>query len=130
MLISISVQNFLVFGRRVEMSLAAERSIKKFYSNVSRAGGIDVLKSACVYGGNNVGKTCMLKAIATVKAVLSDIDCEIPVKYLHRRPRLHAVGALHLGRRRVRLYIFVRLLIAGRPRPRLCVRAPFKVRSR
>ena len=79
MLISISVQNFLVFGRRVEMSLAAERSIKKFYSNVSRAGGTDVLKSACVYGGNNVGKTCMLKAIATVKAVLSDIDCEIPV---------------------------------------------------
>ena len=79
MLISISVQNFLVFGRRVEMSLAAERSIKKFYSNVSRAGGTDVLKSACVYVGNNVGKTCMLKAIATVKAELSDIDCELPV---------------------------------------------------
>ena len=112
MLISISVQNFLVFGRRVEMSLAAERSIKKFYSNVSRAGGIDVLKSACVYGGNNVGKTCMLKAIATVKAVLSDIDCDT-VDFMP-----------------VRLYLFVRLLLAGRPRARLRVRAPFKVRPR
>lgn len=79
MILNIKVNNFLVFGTEAEMSLVADMRIKKFYSNVHSEGPFNVLKSACVYGGNNVGKTCMLRAIATIKAVLSDSDCDIPV---------------------------------------------------
>ena len=79
MILGIKIKNFLVFGGEGEMSLAAHPQIKKFYSNVAESGGFSVLKSACIYGANNVGKTCMLRAVAAVKAVLSDIDCAFPV---------------------------------------------------
>lgn len=79
MILSISVNNFLVFGKQAGMSFIADKSIKKFYSNVCPQGQFDILKSACIYGANNVGKTCMLKAIAAVKAVLSDVDYSFPV---------------------------------------------------
>lgn len=79
MILGITVNNFLVFGGEAQMSLAADMRIKKFYSNVHSVGPFNVLKSACIYGGNNVGKTCMLKAIATIKAVLFDMDTGIPV---------------------------------------------------
>ena len=79
MILKISVNNFLVFGGEAALSLAADMRIKKFYSNVHSQGPFNILKSACVYGANNVGKTCMLKAIATIKAVLSDVDCDMPV---------------------------------------------------
>lgn len=78
MILNIRVNNFLVFSGGAEMSLAADMNIKKFYSNVHAVGAFNVLKSACVYGANNVGKTCMLKAVAAIKAVLSDCDCPIP----------------------------------------------------
>ena len=78
MILGIKVNNFLVFGGQAQMSLVADMRIKKFYSNVHSEGGFNILKSACIYGGNNVGKTCMLKALAAIKAVLSDSDCDIP----------------------------------------------------
>ena len=78
MILGIKVNNFLVFGGQAQMSLDADMRIKKFYSNVHSEGGFNILKSACIYGGNNVGKTCMLKALAAIKAVLSDSDCDIP----------------------------------------------------
>ena len=68
MILGIKIKNFLVFGGEGEMSLAAHPQIKKFYSNVAESGGFSVLKSACIYGANNVGKTCMLRAVAAVKA--------------------------------------------------------------
>lgn len=79
MILEIRVDNFLVFSGSAQMSLSADMRIKKFYSNVRTEGAFNALKSACIYGANNVGKTCMLRAIATIKAVLSDIDCDIPV---------------------------------------------------
>ena len=84
MILSIKVNNFLVFGGQAEMSLVADMRIKKFYSNVHAEGAFNILKSACIYGGNNVGKTCMLRAIAAIKAVLSDADCDIPVNIFTR----------------------------------------------
>ena len=79
MILNVKVDNFLVFGSQVQLSLIADMRIKKFYSNVHTHGAFNVLKSACIYGGNNVGKTCMLKAVAAIKAVLSDADCTMPV---------------------------------------------------
>ncbi len=79
MILSVKVDNFLVFGGQAQLSLIADMRIKKFYSNVHTQGAYNVLKSACIYGGNNVGKTCMLRAVSTIKAVLSDSDCAMPV---------------------------------------------------
>lgn len=79
MLLSVRVNNFLVFAGKAELTLSADPAIKKFYSNVHIQGNFRVLKSACVYGGNNVGKTCMLRALATIKNVLSNCDFSMPV---------------------------------------------------
>ena len=79
MLLSVRVKNFLVFEGEAQLSLLADEKVKKFYSNVHACGDFQVLKSACVYGGNNVGKTCMLRALATIKKVLTDCDFTMPV---------------------------------------------------
>lgn len=79
MILSVKVDNFLVFGGQAGISLVADMRIKKFYSNIHSAGAFSILKSACIYGGNNVGKTCMLKAVATLKSVLLNIGCAMPV---------------------------------------------------
>lgn len=45
---------------------------KKFASNVHRENNFNVLKTAGVYGPNNVGKTCLVKCIRAIKSVLLD----------------------------------------------------------
>lgn len=72
MILSVRINNFMAYEGAAELSLLARDEIKKFGSNVFKCGKIKALKSACVYGANNAGKTCMLSAIAAIKNVLND----------------------------------------------------------
>ncbi len=78
MILSIRVNNFLVYAKETEMSLIADMRIKKFYSNVYQQNNFNVVKAACVYGGNNVGKTCVIRAINSIRNVLLGIVAEVP----------------------------------------------------
>lgn len=78
MILSIRINNFLVYAKETEMSLIADMRIKKFYSNVYQQNNFNVVKAACVYGGNNVGKTCVIRAINSIRNVLLDIVAEVP----------------------------------------------------
>ena len=78
MIISIRVNNFLVYANKTEMSLIADMRIKKFYSNVYQQNNFNVVKAACIYGGNNVGKTCVIRAINSIRNVLLGIVAEVP----------------------------------------------------
>ena len=78
MILSIRVNNFLVYANKTEMSLIADMRIKKFYSNVYQQNNFNVVKAACIYGGNNVGKTCVIRAINSIRNVLLGIVAEVP----------------------------------------------------
>jgi len=78
MILSIRINNFLVYAYETEMSLIADMRIKKFYSNVYQQNNFNVVKAACVYGGNNVGKTCVIRAINSIRNVLLGIVAEVP----------------------------------------------------
>jgi len=70
-LLSVRIENFLVYSSSVDFSLLADKRLRRFCGNVAVSAGESVLKSACIYGANNVGKSCALRAIKAVKEVLS-----------------------------------------------------------
>lgn len=79
MILSVRVNNFLVYSNEVELSLKADMRIKKFSDNVYSNNKFNVLKSLCIYGANNSGKTCMIRAINSIKNVLLGLVAEVPV---------------------------------------------------
>ena len=73
MIIEVRVDNCLVFANPAKISLKADMRNKKLAFNVATAGNINVLKSLCIYGPNNVGKTCFLRAIRYIKDVMLNV---------------------------------------------------------
>ena len=51
-------------------SMKADMRNKKFGSNVYKENCFNVLKTAGIYGPNNVGKTCLIRCIKAIKRVL------------------------------------------------------------
>ncbi len=78
MIISVKVDNFLVYSNEVELNLVADMRIKKFLSNVYSENKFNILKCACIYGPNNSGKTCLVRAINSIKNVLLGEVAEVP----------------------------------------------------
>lgn len=72
MILSVRIKNFKAFSEAVELDLTADMRIKKLSSNVTSSCNFNILKSAGIYGANNVGKTCIIDAIRSIKNVLSN----------------------------------------------------------
>lgn len=72
MIIEIRAKNCFAFEEEISFSMKADMRNKKFASNVHRENNFNVLKTAGVYGPNNVGKTCLVKCIRAIKNVLLD----------------------------------------------------------
>ena len=72
MIIEVRAKNCFVFEEEICFSMKADIRNKKFASNVHRENHFNVLKTAGVYGPNNVGKTCLVKCIRAMKYVLLD----------------------------------------------------------
>ena len=77
MILSIKVNNFMVYSNEVELSLKADMRIKKFASNVYKKDNFKILKSACIYGANNSGKTCLLSAISVIRNIMLGVPATI-----------------------------------------------------
>lgn len=77
-ILNVKVNNFLVYSNEVELSMIADMRIKKFHSNVYKVNKFNILKSLCIYGANNSGKTCMLRAINSIRNVLLGFTAEVP----------------------------------------------------
>lgn len=73
MLLNVRIENFLVYSASVDFSLLAAKN-RNFYGNVAQSAGFSVVKSACIYGGNNVGKSCTVRAIRALKCILAGDD--------------------------------------------------------
>ncbi len=70
MIISISINNYAIFAGDEEFSLSADMKIKRFPDNVYSRNGFNVVKAACLFGGNNSGKTCFVRAIKCIRNVI------------------------------------------------------------
>lgn len=106
MILSVRVDNFLVYSNPVELSLEADMRIKKFADNVYLDGGFSALKSACIYGANNSGKTCLIRAINSIKNVLLGITAEVPCNLYREGDRICSLGVTFICESRVFCYDF------------------------
>ena len=58
------------------MSFVADAQIKRFLCNSAEQCDLNVLKTICVYGPNNTGKTCVLLALRNLKSLMINEDHE------------------------------------------------------
>ena len=79
MILSIRVNNYKVYSKETIYNLTADMRIKKFDSNVHSINNFNILKSSCLYGANNVGKSCMIQAIKSIKDVMLSHIAQVPV---------------------------------------------------
>ena len=77
MLISLSINNCLIFDTKTEFSLQANMQSKRFAQNIVPAGKIHVVKSAIVIGPNNSGKTNLVKILATLKGIILNTQAKL-----------------------------------------------------
>jgi AAA15 family ATPase/GTPase len=74
MLIDFTVENHQAFLKKATISFLADKRTKKLRSNLLEAGPFSVVKSIGLYGSNNTGKTCLLRAVEDMKMVLSNVQ--------------------------------------------------------
>ncbi|MGL4344000.1 MAG: AAA family ATPase [Cellulosilyticaceae bacterium] len=70
MIIEVVINNTYVFSNEVVLSFTPDMRSKKFEPNIYTEGPHKILKAVGMYGPNNVGKTCLIKAISEFKKVL------------------------------------------------------------
>lgn len=70
MIIEVRAKNSFVFKDEITFSMKANMHNKKFASNVYRENNFNILKVAGIYGANNVGKTCLIKCIRSIRNIL------------------------------------------------------------
>ena len=70
MLLSLKINNFLIFNREVEFSMLANLHYTRFPSNVISEQGVNILKTAVLFGPNNTGKTNFINAISMMKSIM------------------------------------------------------------
>lgn len=105
MILSVRLNNFLVYANETELSLTADMRIKKFISNVYQKDNFNVVKSACIYGGNNVGKSCTIRAINSIRNVLLCLGAEVPTN-LFTQNNICSLGVTFLYNEKAYSYDF------------------------
>lgn len=70
MLVSLKFNNTYIFSKETSFSLKADMRNKRLSSNVIESASDNVLKSACIYGSNNSGKTCLVRIIRALWSVI------------------------------------------------------------
>ena len=70
MLIEIRAKNCYSFNEPINISMKADMRNRKLACNVHQENNFSILKTAGIYGPNNVGKTCLVKCIEALKYIL------------------------------------------------------------
>lgn len=105
MIIEIRAKNCFVFEEEISFSMKADMRNKKFASNVHRENNFNVLKTAGVYGPNNVGKTCLVKCIRAIKSVLLDKESGV-IRNIFSNDEICRLGVTFLSQGRKFSYDF------------------------
>lgn len=83
MIIELRAKNCFSFYDEIAFSMKADMRSSKFTSNVYRKNNFNILKTAGIYGPNNVGKTCLVKCIKAVKKALVNQNSGIMPNLFH-----------------------------------------------
>lgn len=70
MLVSLKVNNVLIYDIESEFSMRAIMRASRFQCNVIEAAGVNLVKSAVILGPNNSGKTNIVRIISALRAIL------------------------------------------------------------
>ena len=77
MLISLKMNNCLIFNSETEFSMRANMHYKHFLNNVYKVKKLNILKSAIVIGPNNAGKTNFVRVMFMVKQIMLNQNAQI-----------------------------------------------------
>ena len=86
MLVSLKFNNAYIFSKETSFSLKADMRNKRLSSNVIKSVAENVLKSACVYGSNNSGKTCLVRIIRALWSVILSQPGDISPNLFSKNP--------------------------------------------
>ena len=70
MLLSLRLNNFMVYNQEVEFSMMANLHYSRFPTNVALVNGVHSLKTAVLLGPNNTGKTNFVRAVSMMKSIM------------------------------------------------------------
>lgn len=70
MLLSLKVSNCFIYHSEVEFTMQANMHYKRFPNNVAAAEGVNVLKTAVLFGPNNSGKTNFFNILKALKGIM------------------------------------------------------------
>ena len=90
MLLSLKVNNCLIYNSEVEFSMRANMHYKRFPNNVAKIGKINALKTAVLIGPNNSGKTNFVRIIATIKKIMLGKDAVLNGNLFSNNPMVEA----------------------------------------
>ena len=86
MLVSLKFNNAFIFSKETSFSLKADLRNKRLASNVIESPADNVLKSACIYGSNNSGKTCLVRVIRSLRNVILSRPSDISPNLFSNNP--------------------------------------------
>lgn len=95
MILEIRIENCFAFSSQIVFSLEADMRSKKLSSNVNKNGKFNALKTVGIYGPNNVGKSCFVKAIKVIRNVMLNMPKNIQNNIFMRDP-ISALGITFL----------------------------------
>lgn len=81
MLMEVTAKNCYIFSDEMKISLVADMRTKKLSSNVYSENNINILKTIGIYGSNNVGKTCLLKCIQSMRNTLLNKTTDLKANF-------------------------------------------------
>ena len=96
MLVSLKINNVLIYDAESEFSMRAVMRASRLQCNVVETAGVNLVKSAVVFGPNNSGKTNLVRIISALRGILLNKGatlspnlfsgngvCEVSVDFTH-----------------------------------------------
>lgn len=77
MLLSLRLNNFMIYNQEVKFSMMANMHYSRFPANVASVKGVHALKTAVLLGPNNTGKTNFVRAVSMMKSIMLNRTAEI-----------------------------------------------------
>ena len=72
MLIRVVVTNFRSYGQETEFNMLPSSNVRRKDWHIHKHGnGVNVLRTAVVYGANGAGKSCLVKALGRIQAMVA-----------------------------------------------------------
>lgn len=70
MLKRLKIKNYRVFDKEIVIDFTANMHIKRLIANTIQDSNQNILKTLCIYGPNNTGKTCLVLALRAIRTIM------------------------------------------------------------